>query len=53
MIGSRAGVAIHDDVGVIASEVLELAGAVAWAGVVAAWAGAASAQMLAIEMRHF
>ncbi len=53
MIGSRAGVAIHEVVGVIASELLELVGAVAWAGVAAAWAGAATAQRLAIEMRHF
>jgi hypothetical protein len=59
MSGSRAGVAIHEELGVIASDVLELAGAVAWAGVavawagVAAWAGAATAQRPAIEMRHF
>ena len=52
MSGSRAGVAIHEEVGVIASDVLELAGAVALAGV-AAWAGAATAQRPAIEMRHF
>jgi hypothetical protein len=52
MSGSRAGVAIHDEVGVIASDALELVGAVALAGV-AAWAGAATAQRPAIEMRHF
>ena len=44
--GSRAGEAIHEAVGVIASDVVELAG-------LAAWAGAAVAQRTANEMRHF
>jgi hypothetical protein len=44
--GSRAGDAIHDAVGVMASDVLDVAG-------VAAWAGAAIAQTAETEMRHF
>jgi hypothetical protein len=46
MIGSRAGVAIQEPRGVIASELAELAG-------VAAWAGTASTQRQPVEMRHF
>ena len=51
--GSRAGDAIHDAVGVMASDVLDVAGVASRFGAAIAWAGAAIAQTAETEMRHF